>query len=61
MDPQALLFDLIRSRIRLFGTDPDPDPCRFKEVMYQKQYFLHLYLIFLVSRSKRAQPKGILR
>ncbi len=46
MDPQALLFNLIWSRIRLFGTDPDPDPCRFKEVMYQKQYFFTSLLDF---------------
>jgi hypothetical protein len=24
-----------------FHFDTDPDPCRFKEVMYLKQYFIH--------------------
>jgi hypothetical protein len=36
-----LLFNLIRIRILLFCTDPDP--YRFKEVMYLKPYFLHIF------------------
>jgi hypothetical protein len=62
---QILLFTLIlirfllsnRIRIRLF----DPDPFRSKEVMYLKQYFfIHLYFLFLVSRSNRTHKKGTL-
>jgi hypothetical protein len=33
---RILLFNLIRVRIQLFDTDPDP--YRFKEVMYLKKY-----------------------
>ncbi len=40
---RILLFNLIRIRIRPFDTNTDPDPCRFKEVMYLKQYFLHIF------------------
>ncbi len=34
---------LIRIRILLFHFDTDPDTCRFKEVMYLKQYFLYIF------------------
>ncbi len=53
-------FNLIWVRIRLF--DMDPDLCCFKEVMYllKTVLFIHLYLIFLFSRSNRTQPEGIL-
>ncbi len=44
---RILLFTLIRSRIRLFDTDPDP--CHFKEVMYLKQYFLYIFTWFSLS------------
>ncbi len=42
---------------------PDPDPYCFKEVMYltvQTVLFIHLYFIFLVSRSNRTHTEGIL-
>ncbi len=56
---RILLFNLIRIEIQLFDTDPDP--YRFKEVMYLKTVLcINLNLIFLVSRSNRTQPKGIL-
>jgi hypothetical protein len=45
-DPD-LLFTLIWIRNRLFDTDPDP-------------YLQFQNLIFLFSRSARAQPEGIL-
>jgi hypothetical protein len=42
---RILLFTLIRIQIfnliRIRPFDTDPDPYRFKEVMYLKQYFLH--------------------
>ncbi len=57
---RILLFTLIRIRTRLFDTDPDPY-C-FEELMYIKQYtfylFIHLNVIFLVSRSARTQQAG---
>jgi hypothetical protein len=55
---RIMLFYLIR--IRMFDTDPDP--YHFKEVMYLKRYFvyIHLYLIFLVSRSNRTHTKVFL-
>ncbi len=34
-------------RIRLFDTDPDP--YRFKDVMYLKQYFLYILTLFSLS------------
>jgi hypothetical protein len=46
---RIMLFTLIRIRILLFNLirirpfDTDPDPYRFKEVMYLKQYFLHTF------------------
>ncbi len=52
---RILLFTLIRIRlfnlirIRLFDTDPDP--CRFKEVMYIKRYFLYIFTWFSLSVS----------
>jgi hypothetical protein len=36
-------------RIWLFDIDPDPDPYRFKEVMYLKQYFLYIFTWFSLS------------
>ncbi len=51
------VFNLIWIRIRLF--DIDLDLCRFQEVMYLKQYFLHPKSIFLVSRSKLDRPTGL--
>jgi hypothetical protein len=38
---RILLFILIWIRTRLFDTDPDP--YRFNEVMYLKQYFLYIF------------------
>jgi hypothetical protein len=59
-DPDhALNLDMDTDPANQFDTDPDP--YRFKEVMNLKQYFLYIfYLIFLVSKSKRTQTKGIL-
>ncbi len=45
-----------------FRFGPDPDPYCFKEICNVPKtiLFIHLNLIFLVSRSTRAQPEGIL-
>jgi hypothetical protein len=71
-DPDHLIRIRLSTLIRtfLFDTylDPtfyvetDPDPYRFKEIMYLKRYrklFIHLNLIFLVSRTARSQTAGI--
>ncbi len=42
---RILISNLIR--IRLF--DPDPDPYRFKEVMYLNRYFLYIFTWFSLS------------
>ncbi len=61
---QILLFTLIPIRILLFNLfwiqlfDSNPDPYCSKEVMYLKQYFLYIYLIFIVSRSKGRNQKA---
>ncbi len=52
---RILSFNLIQIRIRLFDTDPDPDPYRFKEVMYLKRYFLYIFTSFPLSVS----PTGL--
>jgi hypothetical protein len=58
---QILLFNLIRIQIRLFDTDLDPNPYHFKLGNVPKTVlFIHLYLIFLVNRSNRTQPEGML-
>ncbi len=44
---RILLSNLIRIRIQLFDTDPDP--YRFKEVMYLKQYFLYIFTSFSLT------------
>jgi hypothetical protein len=41
---------------RLFGTDPDPDPCRFKEVMYLKLYWSSLWIRILDNRERIPDP-----
>jgi hypothetical protein len=40
---RILLLNFIRIQIRLFNTDPVPDPYCFNEVMYQKQFFFYIY------------------
>ncbi len=54
---RILLYNLIRIWIKLFNLtriwirqfDPDPDPYRFKEVMYLKQYFYYILTWFSLS------------
>jgi hypothetical protein len=54
---QILLFNFIRIQIQLFD--------RFRSFLFQRGnvpktvLFIHLHLIFLVSRFNRTQPKGI--
>jgi hypothetical protein len=52
-----LLFYLTRIRIRLF--DMDPDPCRFKEGKYLKQYrTFYTSLLDFLCRSKGPNQKA---
>jgi hypothetical protein len=55
-DPD-LLFNLIRIRM----IDQDSDPYCFKEVLYLKQYFLYISILFSLSVGPTGhKPKGIL-
>jgi hypothetical protein len=48
----VLLFSLIRIRIQMFDTDPDP--YRFKEVMYLKHTFYTSLLDFPTGPKQKA-------
>jgi hypothetical protein len=56
---RILIFTVIQIRIRL--SDTVPGPYCSEEVMYLPKtvLFMHLYLIFLVSRSARTQVLDI--
>jgi hypothetical protein len=46
---QYYQWDKINSVVDPDPFDTDPDPNRFKEVMYLKQYFLHTFTWFSLS------------